>query len=434
MQNKYLKYFWAFVVVLSSVRGVLVYHLGIPPRITYIVTGMLLIGFGMLSLRAMWSNTGDKTFALLSNAIRINVMLIGFYALMSIVAMSLNDLSIFYYFIIFPIIFTLIKYDTKLLNGMIYSVAFITVVGVVYFYNLGLSGGFRAIQDAHSILRSEFSYSRIDQNLLPAGYQGSHHDAANILVMSSAFFLSKTLLELNLMKKYLYIVSYFIVLFSLLLTGSVANTIVLISISCLTLLIYARKRPWVMLLILFCTMFVFPFIVEALGDYTYFYQKANYDQSNLAGGGMYNSLDSNSILTSLHSILFGFGFVLRVPLVNTEIGFIKILVKVGLVPFIFLMSICFAPVYYTLRFIKDSKAKELSFRYHYAGIPMNRFKRIRQTYQYRLIVSAMPTIAGTFTLLHYSSLFRITSIGLFCVLLALFFKEYLVLNKTMYYD
>ena len=62
------------------------------------------------------------------------------------------------------------------------------MIGVYYFLNLAISGGFDALKEAHSILRPErFAYGRIGDYLLPFGYTGSHHDTANILVMCGIF-------------------------------------------------------------------------------------------------------------------------------------------------------------------------------------------------------------------------------------------------------
>ena len=45
--------------------------------------------------------------------------------------------------------------------------------------------------------------------------------------------------------------------------------------------------------------------------------------------------------------------------------------------------------------------------------------------QFKLFILAMPATAGFLTLIHYASLLRITSIGFFCVLIAMFLQDYL---------
>ena len=430
MKIKYTQYFWSFVLVLASVRGAFVYHLGLSPNMIYTLTGILLICFGLLSFRYMLVNKGDKSLVLLRNAVVINYIFIGFYMLVSMFAISLNQYSLAYSFAVFPIIFTLIKYEDRLLNGIVYTIMLITVVGVVYFYNIGISGGFDAIEAANLTLRpGELRYSRIGENLLPAGYQGDHHDAANILVMCGVFILSKSMLTQELFIKYLDLSVYFLVVFAALLTGSTANFIVLVAVSSLTLLFYAKKHPYMMMLIVCCAIFAIPLLLDALSNFTYLYEKASYNQFELEGGGMFNSLDMKSILSSFHAILFGFGYVFKVPMINSEIAFVKALVMIGFIPFLVLMFICFSPLYYIHTFRKNIKSRARVLRYHNPSFSTANFINTNQAFQHRLIIAAMPVLAGTLTLLHYGSLFRVTSVGLFCVLIAIFFKEYLSLNK-----
>jgi len=431
MKIKYSQLFWSFVIVFASVRGALVYHSGLPAIATYRLTGMLLVCFGLLSLRSMFVKKGNRAFVLLRNAIKFNALFIGFYMLVSMVAISINQFTLAYSFAVFPIVLTLIRYNDRLLNGIVYAITLVTAFGVVYFYIMGKTGGFYAIKAAHSVLRPErFSYSRIGENLLSFGYQGSNHDAANILVMCSVFFLSKTMLELGVLKKYLYLSVYFFSLFAALLTGSAANIAVLIGVSGLALMFYTKKHPYVMALIICFALLALPNILDSLSDYTYVYEKFRYvHRSNLANGGMFNSIDLNSIFASFHAILFGFGYVLEVPMMRSEVAFVKGLIGIGLIPFLVFMFICFSPLYYIHKFRKICRSQDRVLKNHNPGLSTINFIKTRRAQQHRLIISAMPAFTGTMTLLHYGSLFRVTSVGLFCVLLAFSFKEYLVLNN-----
>ena len=47
------------------------------------------------------------------------------------------------------------------------------------------------------------------------------------------------------------------------------------------------------------------------------------------------------------------------------------------------------------------------------------------------LMMAMPVLTGFLTLVHYGSVFRITSIRLFCVFLAMFLREYLSVHQDM---
>ena len=232
------------------------------------------------------------------------------------------------------------------------------------------------------------------------------------------------------MIKYINLAIYFLVLYAVLLTGSAANTIVMLTVSAFCLLLYTKKNPYLITFIAFCMLLFLPTVLDFLADKTYFFEKASYDQSELEGGGIFNSLDINSILASFHAILFGFGNILEVPMIYSEIAFVKNLVGIGLIPFLVLMSICFSPLYYIYIFRKKVKIQERVLKYHNPSFLTAKSIKTSRAYQLRLIIIAMPAFAGTMTLLHYGSLFRVTSVGLFCVLLALFFKEYLAINKV----
>jgi hypothetical protein len=237
---------------------------------------------------------------------------------------------------------------------------------------------------------------------LPGGYQGNHHDAANILVMCSMFFLSKFLLELNFLKRFFYFWIYIVALVAIILTGSVTNIIILLGLSMFSLMIYGKKYLSIVFIILIISIIAIPEKFDLFSKNLYFLEKFTYDQSKLAGGGVYNSLDLNSLYKSLHSILFGFGYVFQVPLIHSEIGFIKVLVQFGVFPFFILMVVCFSPIFY-----------------------VNILKHQIWSQKKQLIILSLPSFAGVMTLLHYGSLFRVTSIGIFCVLISVFLKKYL---------
>jgi hypothetical protein len=399
MQVNLIKYFWAFVVILASVRGVAVLHLDVPPSIVYNLSGSILLFFGIISTQTLLGKSLNNSPKLLRSAVKLNIIFLGFYMFAAMILIDVDQYSIAYSFAIFPIIFAMLEYEEGLLLKVVLIIATVTVLGVFYSYQIGISGGFEAVESFSLKLRpGELRYSRIGENLLPAGYQGNHHDASNILTMCAAFFLTKFMLDVNELKKYLYLSAYLIALFAALLSGSSANFIVLIIISCISFLFYAKKHPFEFFFIIaFSCLFVYSSF-DSLGGYAYLFEKASADQSELEGGGIFNSLDLNSIFYSMHSIIFGFGYIFDVPMIRSEVAFIKQLVGYGLAPFLILMTICFSPLYYIFR--------------------------AKKSIRYRLFIAAMPTFAGSLTLLHYGSLFRVTSIGLFCVLITLFFKEY----------
>lgn len=423
--KKYRQYCWSFVIALASVRGVFVYHFGLSSHIVYGISSMLLISFGLFSFRAMFISNGYKPLVLLSNAVKINVLLIGFYMIISIIFTGPNKFNMVYLFAVFSIIFSLIKYDRKLLDFVVYAITLVTVWGVLYFYKIGIDGGFDAIAEANLILRPDkLIYSRIGENLLPAGYQGMHHDAANILVMCAGFFLAKLALS-NGFRKYCHLIIYSLLVFATILTGSVANIVVLCAVSIITFFFYAKENPSKSSIIIFFALLISPKVLEYLSDYTYFVVKLIDDQSALEGGGIFNSLDINSIFESLPAIFIGLGGILNAPMIYSEVAFIKILLSVGFVSFFILMFILFSPVYYIYSLKRSVKLLNNKIRESEKIHSNSKLIYAIQKHQYKLTISAMPVLAGTLTLLHYGSLFKISSIGLFCVLISIFCKEYL---------
>ncbi len=433
MKTTFLHILCAFILIFASIRGVFVFHLGFPSNITYTISSLMVLGLGLFSLLTLLSSRLYVPLFFFKNAVILNVILFAYFIFGTLLiavgagfdASSL--LSMFYLFLVFPAIFVFLRFDDKLLTGIVYIITLITVIGVYYFFNLAISGGYEAIEGAQSILRPEkFSYSRIGNNLLPSGYTGSHHDTANILVMCGIFFLGKFFLCSFGIKKYLLLICYLLIFSALLLTGSAANTLVLLFASAMSIFFYIQRSFIRILAGLVFFSFVGIFIAGMDFSKTlnifYVFQKLN---PSTLDQDIFASLDLDSTINSLVSVFLGFGEVLESPLILSEVGFVNILPRIGIFSYIALMIIVFSPIYYLIvfnvtsrRYINFLKLKNLKV------LAADLEIRLRDQ-RFRLLIIAMPAIAGTLTLIHYGSLFRITSIGLFCILLTIFLKEYL---------
>ena len=407
-------FFISIIIILASVRGALVFHLGFSPNIIYPLTSFMLLILGGLSIAYLQDSIFNGELVFLRNAVTLN-LLFGFYFLLSYVLLVKQlNIGIVYAFFIYPIIFFLIRLEKHWLYGIVYSISAITVIGVVLFINLGVNGGFEAIEAAQLALRpGELAYSRIGDNLLPAGYQGHHHDAANILVMCSVLLLSKFALCENGLIRYLYLGSFFSVFMTTVATGSGANIVILIAITGFIFMLLALNNIYLFFILIFFLLFISIRFMDTLSQYLHFIDHISQDQLSMEGGGIFNSLNLEALISSIPSIFFGFGDILDTPMRYSEISFIKILISYGITPFIVQMFILFSPLYYFLR-IKNNIIKN------------------NPDLKFTLIIMVMPSFAGIMTLLHYGSLFRVTSIGLFCVLLAIYFKDYLSLKRDLY--
>lgn len=400
----------SIILVMASIRGALVYHFEFSPDIIYPATAAMLLILGALSILFQQNSVSNGELVFFKNAVILN-MLLGVYFFISYVLLVRQfNISIVYTFFIYPLIFLLIRFERHWLDRIVYFIAAITVFGVVLFFNLGVNGGFEAIEAANLTLRpGELEYSRIGDNLLPAGYQGHHHDAANILVMCSILFLSKFALCKYGLLRFLYLISFLAVFMTTIITGSGANIVILIVVTGIIFFLLAIKNTYLFLFLIFIGLFISIWFLDDISKYFYFIDHILQDQSTLEGGGIFNSLDLNSIIASIPSIFFGFGDILNAPMRLSEIAFVKLLIGYGIAPFIIQMFILFSPIYYLFMIKKN--------------------KKISSNHRFSLLITAMPSFAGIMTLLHYGSLLRVTSIGLLCVLLAIFFKEYLSLKQ-----
>lgn len=409
-----------FILILASIRGFFVYHFHFNPNIVYSFSAFLVVILSLLCIKTILIKPHDDSLIAIRKAILRNYIFLSFYTLFYIIFVGIQEISNIYEFILFPVVFFLISCEMSKLNFSIHIISFITLFGTYIFYQLGVLYGFEAISEGNLILRpGELSYSRIGENYLPGGYLGSHHDNANILVMSTAFYLSE-FLNVENKKRVLYFIAFILFISFSILTGSASNIIALIIVFATIMIFYGKK----ILVVLFS---VFVFTYTYIEDHLYFIEKIKQDQSDLEAGGIFNSLDFGSILYSLHSIFFGAGYYFNVPMIRSEIAFVKMLIGIGIIPFTFIMFILFSPLYYIYLFNKRANKAIKLFNTLNSHIN-NELNDVKKSYLRKLILKATPVITGTLTLLHYGSLFRITSIGFFCIFLSIFFKTYLNLS------
>ena len=59
----------SLIIILASVRGALVYHLGFPPGITYAVTAVLLLGLGALSFLNLHNSKPSNELVFLNESL-----------------------------------------------------------------------------------------------------------------------------------------------------------------------------------------------------------------------------------------------------------------------------------------------------------------------------------------------------------------------------
>jgi hypothetical protein len=428
IKKKYLFDISLIILIFGSIRGFFVYHFHFNPNLIYSISALLIVILSLFCVKSISIKPFNDDLKTIRKAILWNYIFLSFYTLFYIIFVGIQEISNIYEFILFPIIFYLITYKVNKLHLSIHIISFITLFGTYVFYQLGVLYGFDAIAEANLTLRpGELSYSRIGENYLPGGYLGSHHDNANILVMSTAFYFSE-FLNVENKKRILFFLAFILFLSFSILTGSASNIIAFFIVFA-SILIYYGKKIFLILLPIF--IFSYSYIEEHL----YFIEKIKQDQSDLEAGGIFNSLNFGSIINSIHSILFGAGYYFNVPMVKSEVAFVKMLIGIGILPFLFIMFILFSPIYYIYLF--NNRTSKLIKLFIYKDVSLyNQLLKVKKSYLRILILRATPAMTGTLTLLHYGSLFRITSIGLFCIFLSIFLKTYLNLSKSFkeYFD
>ncbi len=432
----------SFIIVFASIRGAFVYHMGFSPDITYKISALMLLSLGAFSLLYNFKYKLDAPLVLFKNAVLLNIVFFGFFIFGGLLIAygtgqsASSPLSWLYYFLVFPVVFLLLRFNDNLLSAIVSIVAVITAIGVYYFFNLGLSGGFDEIYEAHSILRpGEFRYSRLGLNLLPFGYTGSHHDTANILVICGIFFLARSFICNFGIKSLSYFSCYLVILLMIMITGSAANFLVFLFMTMVSLVSYIQKSPTTLLmsfllsvlLILFIPSIIVNSDFTTLSQLTYVFDKFNPEQMD---PDLWAGLDAQSIKKSLLSVFLGFGGPMKSPLVLSEIGFLSLLSRLGLLPLCILIFIGFSPIYYLVVLSINRKRYEQFRKKNMIGQTKDSMTSSRNDF-FRVLMMSMPVLAGFLTLIHYGSVFRITSIGLFCVVLAMFFKEYITVHQGM---
>ena len=411
------------IVVMATIRGLFVYHLAFNSSLVYPLSAIGIVVLGFASIKYMLTQTHNDRLLNIRKAIFYNYIIISVYTMFYIVLVGLSEVSLIYYFIIFPIIFLFIKFETKNLELAVHIISLVAVIGTYIFYQLGVNFGFDAIEVANLTLRpGDLAYSRIGENMLPGGYLGSHHDNANLLIMSSTFYFSMAI-DATRKLKYLYWLIFCLVLVFTILTGSASNILALAIVLMMAILVYSKKLLFI----------IIPFVIynyKSFEEKLYFLEKIKIDQSDLEDGGIFNSLNFNSLINSLHSILFGGGYYFEVPMIKSEVAFIKILIGFGVIPFLILMFILFSPIYYCYLFNKICKKKISKNINLLSQLQIKQLNLTRERFLKKLILASLPILTGTFSLLHYGSLFRITSIGFFCLFMSIFYKKYLELDTN----
>jgi hypothetical protein len=372
------------VVIAGSIRGIIVINSDISTRTVYLTTAaalLMLAIYGYLKRGAY----KDASLVLLKTLLKLNMLLGIVNVAIDLFLGAPFELSMFYIYLPPYIIFLLLRMPTFYLNVAITIVSIAISYSVFDNFMETMKGpaGYANVSAYNLKLRPDLfeGLSHTGEFYRAAGYTGSYHDSANILGMAVSFFfirflLSRKMLDLGL--------SLFAML-SLTLTQSAANIVAAI----FTLVIFTgyalyRNRKTSSYVYFLLGVIGIILLIMVFGDVMSIFTE------RVGGGGdwegMTTHLDKNSLLSSVPFMLIGHAAAFSSKASDVEISHLKIVYQLGIIHAAILFWILLYPV---IRFVKI-----------------------------RLInLDALPSVAAIFfgfvSLLHYGSVFRVTSIFLF---------------------
>ena len=237
------KYILFIIIILASVRGAIIYHFQIDPQSIYYLSSILLVSVSMHSYVEMRKDRYYEDLFILKKYISYNMIIMSFYFITISIYENAIQFGVIYQYAIFSLVFTLMKYDDRFLNQMIFIITIFTLYGVLEFYLIGLSpdGYYELIRIKETLRPSSDSISKIGTSLQSFGFQGSHHDAANILAITYTFYVSKAI-KSNKGFRYLQFIFALVIMLILFLTGSASNIVVALLTSAYYLLIWAKSK------------------------------------------------------------------------------------------------------------------------------------------------------------------------------------------------
>lgn len=398
--SPFTTYVFLFLLIIASIRGIFILYFSIPSEIVYFVTSSSLIIFSLCGLVISF-NKNSIIPTKLSKLMHLNlflgivfVLLSYFFRILFLMSIDLK-ISIIYIFIAPFSVFLFTKLSKRNLIFAVAIIATLIAYSVISDFNLlslGKAGFEKALEYQKMLRPAATSLDRIGKYIQPHGYTGDKHDSANILGMVFIFFFTYSLIKEN----YLYISVSLISFLALHLTGSATN-ILIAYITALFAVIFIsfKKRNFNFLVYLLSTIFLFVIIFNLFGG-NYLGIFLDKIKPNSFNKGMLNGLDFETVFSALPFLISGHAIDFRNSISSlTEVSQLKIIFEFGLVPAILIFSVLLYPV--------------VLWR--------------KKNY----LLKAFPAIAailfGFFSLIHYGSLFRITSIFLFFSIYSLSLKE-----------
>ncbi|HXH73895.1 MAG TPA: hypothetical protein VNJ08_02950 [Bacteriovoracaceae bacterium] len=387
------------IVILGSVRGILVVGLDFPPGLVYSITAASLIGlaaWGFLKKRLF----STSEFVLLKNLVNFNLFLGIFYTAIELYVGAGLDYSLFYVYLAPYIIFLLFRIPDHYLKFIVIIVTLLISYSVYDNFSESLKGtaGFDYVFAYNSKLRPGLIAMSHTGNIFRAGgYTGSYHDSAHILGMSICFFYIRFLLQ----KKAMDLAIFLIALKCITLTQSAANIVfVIFTLMAFTFYILLRNQKVSTFLYFIVGGIAIAGLVFRYGDVMSIFLQRIGPEGDWKG--MLNKLGLGAFIIASPFLISGHAQIFSSEIIMSEIALVKIMFQFGLINGLALCAILLFPLYYF--------------------------------YKSRLRVEVLPALGpivfGFLSLIHYGSLFRVTSIFLFFVFYTMCLISLSKINQT----
>lgn len=365
----------------------------------------------LLILQTLWKHP-LKNIKIL---IFINSIITIFYAAIDFFFYQKAYISILSLGLFFPAVFILKDVSVGRLHAGLYFIALITISGINHLESLPKETYYEIFAE-HRGLTGD-SPSSIFGIINNGGYLFSHHSASTILAMLISFFITNIYDK----RSYQFLNSVFLLssINAMWLTGAAANSLILIS-GLLAFILYKKDtifRVGFVLTCVFLIYIIFTFflprwvdIAMAPGNLPLPTFLLKFHDLEHVYQAFSRGLSVADFLEAWRPLLYGFGHVHITSMLDTEFGFLKILLTLGVVPSLVLFSVIFSPIGFLAHAWKQKK---------YFGTD----PEIQKCFD-TLFFRAVPVLVGSMTLIHFGSLFKIDVIGVWLILFSIFLVNY----------
>lgn len=391
------------MVVVGSVRGIIVVNTPAPATSVYWLTAVVLLLLAALGFGER-KRFKSPQLTLLKNLLMLNLVLGIINVGVDLMLGVGFDPGSFYLYVAPYVVFLFLRIQPRrLIEAAIVSAVMISYSVATNFW-LSLSGpaGLQAVFDYNARLRPDLflALSRTGEFYRAAGYTGSYHDSANILGMAASFLAIRFLTQ----RQWLDLVLFLATTVCLTLTQSAANIAITIGTVVLFAGYFVFTRPRASTLLAFGAAVLGVIgLVAVFGDVMRIFISRLGPQGDWAG--IKARLGWDWIVTSVPYLIAGHATAYGSKNIYTELSVLKILLQLGLIHTLILLWILIYPGY--------------------------RFAKSKQS-----CPAALPSLAavtfGVLSLLHYGSLFRVTSIFLFFALYSVCLTELATCGRPPY--